>query len=123
MFLVRVMIVFIIDMHKRSLDITQALKLSLQLLGNVMGHPKRQFFVHYNIDFDIIVLAGMVGTALHHCQQNRRGEKPFWDATYRLDLEDPLIMRHGHIYDFGNELWRRCLADQEPHLLEGVGCP
>src|SRR5687768_15624521 len=45
------------------------------------------------------------------------------DSSYRVDLPNLIIVRHGHVDQLRHEFPGGGLADEEPHLLKGIGHP
>lgn len=59
-----VVLVLVVDVDKGALDVCQALELALQRLADVVGVSQRDVRVHDDVDFDVEVLAGVIGAAL-----------------------------------------------------------
>lgn len=98
------MFVLVINVHKGTLDVRKTFHLALQALAHVVRDSKRGVLVHDNIHLDVVFLTGVVGTT-------------------RLNLGNLRVVRDGHVHQLGDELLGRRLADQQPHLLKGVGDP
>jgi hypothetical protein len=102
--------------------IQNTFELSLQRLADIVSDLERQVLVHDNVDFDIVVLPSMVGSALCHVSfcpaRSRLGQN-----TYRVNLGDSRIVRHDKIDQFGDELLRRRLANQKPDMVKCVRGP
>lgn len=65
MLLVDIMHVVVVDMHKKgALDIRQALQLPPQTLAYVVGFAEAGSLVHDDVNFDVALLAGVIGAAL-----------------------------------------------------------
>lgn len=64
MFLVNIVLVLVVDMYICSFDISKAFELPLQGLRDIVGNLKGKAFIHHNVNFDIVLLASVVGTAL-----------------------------------------------------------
>lgn len=64
MFLVNIVLVLVVDMYICSFDISKAFELPLQGLRDIVGNLKWKAFIHHNVNFDIVFLASVVGTAL-----------------------------------------------------------
>lgn len=73
MLLMDIVEVLIVNVDKGSLDVAQALELPLQRLSDVMRHLQGKVLVHDNVDLDIVLLAGVICSALVRNRQFRKG--------------------------------------------------
>ena len=64
MLLLDVVLVLIIHMDVGSLDVGETLELALQGLADVVGDLEGRALVHDDVDFDVVLLPGVVGAAL-----------------------------------------------------------
>jgi hypothetical protein len=96
-------------------------KFPLQPLRDIVRDLERRVLVHDNVDLDVISLACMVCSALLKVREcfSIRGIL----RAYRVDLDDAVVVVHRHVHQLGHKVPRRCLANQQPHLLEGVCDP
>jgi hypothetical protein len=71
MFLIDIMLIVIVDMHKGPLDICKTFQLALQLLAYIMRFTKLSLRVHDDINLDIELLTGVISTALCEVSVNK----------------------------------------------------
>lgn len=64
MFFLDVVFILIVDVDVGSFHICKAFELTLQGLTDIMSDLERQVLIHDNINLDVILLSGVVGTAL-----------------------------------------------------------
>lgn len=65
MFLIDIMLIVIIDMHKGSLDIRQSFQLALQCLAHIMRLSKLSLRIHDDINLDIKLLSRVIRATLY----------------------------------------------------------
>lgn len=64
-FLIDIVLIVIVDMHKGSLYVGKTFQLALQGLAHIMRLAELSLRVHDNVNFNIKLLPGVIGTALN----------------------------------------------------------
>jgi hypothetical protein len=73
-------------------------------LANVVRHFQGGLFIHDDVDFDVVFLTSVVGTA-------------------RVNLADLLVVSNRQVDDLGNELLGSSFSYEEPYLVESCRYP
>lgn len=55
---------FVVDVDKGALDVRETLQLALQALAHVVRDFERGVLVHDDVDLDVVLLSGVIGSAL-----------------------------------------------------------
>lgn len=63
-FLLDIVLILIVHMDVCSFDVGETFELALQGLADVVGDLERHALVHDDVDFDVVLLPGVVGAAL-----------------------------------------------------------
>ena len=64
MLLVDVVLVLVVNVDEGPFDVLKPFQLALKFLIDIMGDLERRLLVHDDVNFDIVLLASVVGAAL-----------------------------------------------------------